>query len=100
MAATVEGLRKYLRLMPDNDEELTLYLNAAKDKATAAGIPEFKHNSQYEIFIYALAAMLYDNRGMGFSGSYQATVEETARKMINGFVLELRYMPDEDGDGG
>ena len=44
--------------------------------------------------------MLYDNRGMGFSGSYQATAEETARKMINGFVLELRYMPEEDGDDG
>ena len=97
MAATVEGLRKYLRLMPDNDEELTLYLNAAKDKATAAGVPELKDNAQYDLFLYALAAMYYSNRGMGFSGSYQQAAEENARRMINSFVLELRYSKGGDG---
>ena len=100
MAATVKGLRKYLRMMPDDDEELALYLNAAKEKAKTAGIPDFQLNAQYDLFLYALAAMYHDNRGMAFSGAYQATAEETAKKMIDGFVLELRYSDPEDGDGG
>lgn len=100
MAATVDGLRKYLRLTPDTDEELSLYLDAAKAKAKAAGIPDFKNNAQYDLFLYALAAMYHDNRGMAFSGAYQAAAEETAKKMIDGFVLELRYSDPEDGDGG
>ena len=99
MAATVDGLRKYLRLTPDTDEELSLYLDAAKAKAKAAGIPDL-NNAQYDLFLYALAAMYHDNRGMAFSGAYQATAEETAKKMIDGFVLELRYSDPEDGDGG
>ena len=41
--------------------------------------------------------MYYGNRGMGFSGSYQQAAEENARRMINSFVLELRY--SEGGDG-
>jgi len=41
--------------------------------------------------------MYYDNRGMAFSGSYQATAEETAQKMINSFVLSLRHA-EEDGE--
>ena len=44
-----------------------------------------------------LGAMYYDNRGMAFSGSYQATAEETAQKMINSFVLSLRHA-EEDGE--
>lgn len=94
MAATVEGLRKYLRLTPDDDDELTIYFDAAQDKAKAAGIPRFEHNAQYDLFIYALAAMYYDNRGMAFSGAYQATAEANARKLIDSFVLELRYAKD------
>lgn len=92
MAATATGLAGYLRLMPDDMEDLTLYIDAAKAKARAAGVPELLDNAQYDLFIYALAAMYYENRGMTFSGSYQATAEENARRMINSFVLELRYM--------
>lgn len=92
MAATAAGLAGYLRLMPDDMEDLTLYIDAAKAKARAAGVPELLDNAQYDLFIYALAAMYYENRGMTFSGSYQATAEENARRMINSFVLELRYM--------
>lgn len=98
MAATVEGLRKYLRLMPDSDDELSLWLNAARDKAKAAGIPDFKNNASYDLFLYALAAMYYDNRGMGFSGSYQQAAGDNATNMINNFVLSLRYSEDGEGD--
>ncbi len=99
MAVTIYGLRKYLNLPPDNDEELEYYLAAARSKANAAGIPEYQNNAQYDLFLYAMAAMYYDNRGMGFSGSYQGAAEENARRMINSFVLELRYA-GEDADCG
>lgn len=99
MAANVEQLREYLRLPPDSTENLTGYLAAAKSKARAAGIPEYAANAQYDMFIYALATYYYENRGMAFTGSYQATAEENARKLINSFVLELRYS-DEDSESG
>lgn len=69
------------------------YINAAKSKARVAGIPEFQNNAQYDLFIMALAAMYYDNRGMTFQNPADAA---NAERMINSFVLELRY-GDEDG---
>jgi hypothetical protein len=99
MAVTIDALKEYLRLPPDSTEDLVGYLAAAISKAKAAGIPEFKNNAQYDMFIMALAGMNYENRGMAFGGSYQATAEENARKLINSYVLELRYAT-EDGDEG
>ena len=96
MAVTTTDLASYLRLPPDSADDLTVYLNAAVAKAVGAGIPSFANNAQYDMFILSLAAMYYDNRGMSFAGSYQATAENNARSMINAFVLELRYA--EDGD--
>lgn len=98
MAVTDRVLREYLRLSPDNNEYLQLYINAAKAKAKAAGVPDFKDNALYDLFILELAANFYENRGFEYSGSYQATAEENARKMINSFVLELRHAKDEGGD--
>ena len=69
------------------------YINAAKSKARVAGIPVFTSNAQYDLFILALAAMYYDNRGMTFQNPADAA---NAERMINSFVLELRY-GDEDG---
>lgn len=100
MSATINSLAEYLRLPPDNAEGLQPYLDAAKAKATAAGVPEFKNNAMFDLFIMSLAAMYYENRGMSFSGSYQATAEENARKLINSFVLELRYAKDGEISGG
>lgn len=68
------------------------YINAAKSKARVAGIPAFTSNAQYDLFIMALAAMYYDNRGMTFQNPADAA---NAERMINSFVLELRY-GDED----
>lgn len=81
----VVGLRKYLRLPEDTDEDLSLYLDAAMFKAEAAGVPTQLDNSQWELFIYSLAAMYYDSRG--------ADIGERAQQMINSFVLELRHAP-------
>lgn len=100
MAVTDEKLRDYLRLPPDSTEELSGYIAAAKSKARAAGIPDFSNNAQYDLFILSLASMYYDNRGLSFAGSYQATAEENARKLINSFVLELRYATEDDAGGG
>ena len=101
MAATPDKLRAYLSLPPDSAEDVSLYLEAARDKARAAGIPDYRDNTLYDLFLYALAAMYYDNRGFTFTGSYQATAEENARRLINSFVLELRYAGErteaEDG---
>lgn len=99
MAVTEEKLREYLRLPPDSAEDVSRYIAAALSKARSAGIPNFQCNAQYDLFILSLAAMYYENRGMAFGGSYQATAEENARKLINSFVLELRYA-GEDCDVG
>ncbi len=95
MSVSESDLRGYLRLPADSQEDVSLFLNAARSKAKAAGVPEFEHNAEYDLFILSLAAMYYDNRGMAFSGSYQATAEENARKLINSFVLSLRHAKED-----
>lgn len=93
---TLEDLRNYLILPPDNNENLEPYLAAARSKARAAGVPNYQNNAQYDLFICALAAMYYENRSMTFSGSNQAAAEENATRMINSFVLGLRYAGEDE----
>lgn len=100
MAVTTTDLVAYLNLPPDAAADLTVYLNAARSKARAAGVPSFQHNAEYDMFMLALAGMYYDNRGLSVSGSYQATAEENARRMINSFVLELRHASEDEPAGG
>lgn len=104
MAVTVDGFRDYLNPPPETtNAELKSWLASAKSEARTAGVLEFRHNAQYDLFIYALAAWYYDNRGMQVSGSYQATSLETKKKIMDSFVLTLRYAtedPEEsDGEG-
>lgn len=94
MAVTVSDLREHLVETPESDKKLEGYIAAAKAKAKTAGIPDFQNNAQYDLLILDLAAMYHDNRGMSFSGTYQATAEANARKLINSHVLELRYAED------
>lgn len=98
MAVTIKAFQEYLRLPPDDTEDLTGYLSAAQSKARAAGIPVFNNNAQYDLFIKALAGMYYDNRGMALDDPRN---EQVAQNMINSFVLELRYAKEdpESGDG-
>lgn len=72
------------------------YLSAAESKARTAGIPDFQNNAQYDLFIMALAAMYYDNRGMVFDGTRPDFVEAAARRMTDSFVLELRYAKEDE----
>ncbi len=102
---TVESLRTYLNPPPDiADDQLTMWLNAAKSDARSAGVPEFQNNAQYDLFICSLAGWYYDNRGMQVSGTYQATALETMQKIKNSFVLQLRHATEdeteESSDGG
>lgn len=91
--ASAEGFRKYLRLPEDTDENLDLYLNAAASKARAAGIPDYKRNAQYDLFLYAVAAVYYDCRGTDLSA-----VDSNVQRMINSFVLELRRAGEDPGE--
>ena len=97
---TVWGLREYLNCSPDTTTaSLQSWLDAAKSEARTAGIPEFKHNAQYDLFIYSLASWYYENRGLQLSGSYKATQRDAMQKMKDAFVLQLRYAtedPEED----
>lgn len=77
-------------------ENVEKYLNAAKSKAKVAGIPVFENNAQYDLFITALAAMYYDNRGMSFEGQRSDYSEPAARNIINSFVNELRYAKEDE----
>lgn len=104
MAATIDGFRDYLNPAPDvNDGQLEGWISAAKSEARTAGVPAFEHNAQYDLFIYALAAWYYDNRGMQVSGTYQATSLQTKQKIMDSFVLALRHATEDseesDGEG-
>lgn len=78
-------------------ESVDVYLQAAKSKARTAGIPVFESNAQYDLFILALAAMYYDNRGMVFQNPADAA---NAQRMIDSFVLELRYAAEDGEEDG
>ena len=93
---TVAAFRDYLNPAPDtSDKQLELWLAAAKSEARAAGVPEYKSNAQYDLFIYALGTWYYDNRGMQVSGTYQATALGTMQKIKDSFVLQLRHAGED-----
>lgn len=85
---TQADLADYLHAPADG---LDKYINAARAKARAAGIPEYEHNAQYDLFLMALAAMYYDNRGFGTP----LINDQAAQRMINAFVLELRHAGED-----
>ena len=76
--------------------DVDIYLQAAKSKAKQAGIPAFTNNAQYDMFILALAAMYYDNRGMVFQNPADAA---NAQRMVDSFVLDRRYAEEDPEDG-
>lgn len=88
---TDAAFKKHLNLLPDDEEDVSIYLRAARVSAHTAGIPDFPDNPLYDLFLLELASMYYENRAMGFSGTYQATAQTNAQAMIDAFVLQLRY---------
>lgn len=96
MAVTVDSFREYLNPPPDiTNEQLKDWLAAARSEARTAGVRDFSNNAQYDLFIKSLAAWYYDNRGLQVSGTYQATALETKKKMVDSFVLQLRYARED-----
>lgn len=96
---TLEDFREYSGIPPDlPDGKIKRYLDAARSKARTAGVPDFQDNAEYDLFLLALADHFYNNRGMAYSGSYQATAQATAQAMIDSFVLTLRHAR-EDNEG-
>lgn len=97
---TIEQLRDYVGALPETTSGvLQMCLDAAKTKARNAGIPDFKHNAQYDLFLCALAGFWYDNRSFSFIGAggrSTAGAEENSRKLINAFVLELRHATEDE----
>jgi len=96
MAVTIEKVREYLGMPPDAPDAVAqMCLDAAKSKARAAGIPDYQNNAQYDLFLCSMASCWYDNRGMVFAGNTNVSAQENAQKMINAFVLELRYAGED-----
>ena len=87
---TVDRLRRYLRLPPDDDEDVEGYLLAAKAKARSAGIRDFQDNAMYDQFLLQFAGLLYESRSMDTSDADPAKVQA----LLNSFVLPLRYSED------
>lgn len=101
MAVTIDRLAAYLRTQSpaaavDDPDTLELYLSAAKSRARASGVPDYENNAEYDLFILALAAMEYDNRGFGTP----LTDPDKAKRMIDGFVLRLRHAGEDEAAGG
>ena len=81
---TINEVREYMALPPDAPDAIAqLCLDAAKSKARVAGIPDYKNNAQYDMFLCALAACYYDNRGLAFSGTWSAAAQENAQRMVD-----------------
>lgn len=92
------SIEEFCRYIHTDTSDLTahLCLRAARAKARAAGVPDFKHNAQYDLFLYALAGYWYDNRSLMDIGGFS----EDTQRMINTFVQELRYAEGGVDDGG
>ena len=88
MAVTTADLAAYAHAP---EAGLQPYIDAAKSKARAAGIPDYAHNGQYDLFILSLAAYYYDNRGLGAP----LADDQAVRRMVNSFVLELRHAGED-----
>ena len=72
-------------------EGLQQYIDAAKSKARAAGVPDYQHNAQYDLFIKSLAAYYFDNRGLGSP----LANDQAVKRMVDSFVLELRHAGED-----
>ena len=94
---TVEDLKTYLRLSPDDPENLAGYLSAAKAKAQSAGIPDFQNNGLYDQFLLSFAGLLHEARSMDPNAADPAKVQ----MLVNSYVLPLRYSAERfRGDEG
>jgi len=85
---TAADLAKYLHAPED---EVRPYLVAARSRLRRSGVPEYRNNAEYDLFVQALAGMYYDNRGLGTP----LVDEQAAKRMIDSFVLGLRHAGED-----
>ena len=80
---TVWDLRNYLNCSPDTTTaSLQMWLDAAKSEARSAGIPDFKHNAQYDLFICSLVGWYYDNRERRFCAATASRHRRSERRFL------------------
>ncbi len=82
---------------PESDDpELKAYLDAAVALCTNAGVAYRENDPLYDLLILKLAAQEYDNRAMGNMAGEPDKAEEARQRMLNAFVLNLRYAAAPD----
>ena len=71
MPVTAALLRSYGAINADeSDAAVQMYIDAAKEEARLAEVPEMANNPVYDMLILAIALDLHDNRGvMGGEGT-------------------------------
>ena len=102
---TIEGLRSYARLNPDDhDPSLQVCFDAAVQHARDAGVPEWLFaanegagDAKLNLYIYAMAANLYDNRGFELPNGVSSTYIEGCKRQMR---IELKYRAKEAGPSG
>lgn len=93
MAATLSEFMAYLGVdADDKDPMIKLCLDAAIADAKRSGIPAKLFNTyapDLDLYIYSLAALEYDNRGLTYAATNasQAAIE----RRRNAMFLSLRY---------
>jgi len=100
---TIEGFRDYARLSPDDDSaSIEICFNAAVQHTVDAGVPLWLFDGdgdpKLNLYVYALALNLYDNRGFelpnGVSAAYIQAVKQAMR-----VELKYRVQPEVAPDG-
>lgn len=83
----LEEFRAYARIGEEEpDEVVRLYLDGAIQHAKDAGIPDFLseiEDPKYNLYVYAMGAYLYDNRGFELSSG-------NAGGALNNLKIQMR----------
>ena len=91
-AAAEEAAAEETAVEPaDSDPELEAYMNAAVAWCANAGVPYRANDPLYDLLIYKLAAQEYDVRALGNMSGEPDKAEEARQRMLNSFILNLRY---------
>lgn len=90
----IKGLRIYSHATPETtDEELTLYLEAAKIWLSNAGVPALTGNALYTLAAYMLATHWLDNKGVIAEAG---NIEHTPLGVFS-IMHQLRSTPESEG---
>lgn len=94
---SVEEFRGYLVAGEDEDPMIKLCYDAAVQSAKDAGIPDYlftADDKKLTLYVYALAAHYYDNRGFMAVGAQ----DDYTKRMMTKMCFELKHRT-EGADG-